>query len=316
MSAAKAIQASMYVYSILAFTISRITLNQITVWHSSDDSGSGGLKLGSVWLDEIRTKLKESRAVVVLLTPLSLLRPWLFFESGFAASNPKCDVIPVCVGIDKLEDVPFPIAMYQSFQLADYDSLSRFIRKLLSKYDIFFDEEMAKPVLLDSIKKLVRCTDAKYDTTKSEQNITLPVAVEDLKQHIDKRLVGLLSSPLINSTSTNESDDWYNISITLKFPNLNSEQYVEIGKDTSIQDVLDSIFFMLEEHVEEFTYLSKWILRDPDRNIYLIIREIAELIPATTIFKKSTHWEAIPLEKPYSPSDSFDIPRWYHPGIE
>ena len=68
---------------VLATAITRMTLGQITVWHSSDGSGTGGLQPGHVWLDEIRTRLAASKAVVALLTPTSIARPWLLFESGF-----------------------------------------------------------------------------------------------------------------------------------------------------------------------------------------------------------------------------------------
>jgi hypothetical protein len=82
---------------IIAKAISRMTLFQINVWHSSDESSAGGLKPGNVWLDEIRKHLGNSKAVVVGLTPTSISRPWLLFESGFGAANPQCDVIPVCI---------------------------------------------------------------------------------------------------------------------------------------------------------------------------------------------------------------------------
>jgi TIR domain-containing protein len=119
--------------AILARMISRVSLGQIAVWHSSDQSASGGLVPGHVWLDEIRNRLEASKAVVVLLTPTSLSRPWILFESGFGAAQKHCDVIPVCVGVDRLGDVPFPLAMYQSYQLSDYESLKRFTEKLTRK---------------------------------------------------------------------------------------------------------------------------------------------------------------------------------------
>src|ERR1700734_3455156 len=85
---------------VLGRTLSRVTLGQIEPWFSSDGSAGGGLRPGSIWLDDIRKRLQDSKAVVALLTPRSLLRPWLLFETGFAAANAHCEVIPVAVGVD------------------------------------------------------------------------------------------------------------------------------------------------------------------------------------------------------------------------
>jgi len=73
---------------ILATALTRITLNQLVVWHSSDESGSGGLKPGNVWLDEIRLRLNQSRAVVVLLTKRSIAKPWVLFETVHKHRHP------------------------------------------------------------------------------------------------------------------------------------------------------------------------------------------------------------------------------------
>src|ERR1044071_6009318 len=78
---------------MLGRVLSRITLGQIETWHSSDGSSGGGIRPGSVWLDDIRRRLQESKALVALLTPRSVSKPWLLFEAGFAAANQNCEVI-------------------------------------------------------------------------------------------------------------------------------------------------------------------------------------------------------------------------------
>ena len=113
--------------------IKRASLNQINVWHSSDRAGTGGLRPGDRWLSRIRERLADSNAVVALLTPNSLKRPWIYFESGFGAANADLEVIPVAVGID-VEDIPFPLAMYQAFRLSGRRSALDFIAKLFSRF--------------------------------------------------------------------------------------------------------------------------------------------------------------------------------------
>ena len=299
---------------ILAIAINRITLNQLTVWHSSDCSGGGGLKPGNVWLDEIRTRLSQSRAVVVLLTKRSLSKPWVLFESGFGAANPQCDVIPVCVGIDSLSDVPFPLAMYQSYQLSDYASLKRFAEKLLNSYEISFDEEMAKPVLVETIKLLVKeDSDAEKAVQSSHlDRSSMQDAVVEIKEHLDKRLIGLLSSGLIASGDSATSGGWYSIPIEIDFPNLQTTQHLEVGRETSLQEVLDNVYQMLNDTVEPFTYMKDWIIKEVHSRKNLVVREVANWIPATAIFTESRRWKVIPLTHPYSPEDSTDVVRWYY----
>ena len=178
---------------VLAQTITRATLGQIVVWHSSDATATGGLRPGNVWLDEIRRRLASSKAVVVLLTPISLSRPWLLFESGFGAAQPSCDVIPVCIGVDSGTDVPFPLAMYQAYQLSDYDSLKRFAAKLFANYDIKFDEQMCRPVLEECVQKLAQSNEESL-APKKRPEPTLSDAIFELKEHLDIRLFSLLGS--------------------------------------------------------------------------------------------------------------------------
>lgn len=290
----------------IAHAITRMTLGQITVWHSSDSGASGGLKPGHVWLDEIRSRLASSRAVVALLTPTSLARPWLLFESGFGAANASCDVIPVCVGIDRLSDVPFPLAMYQTYQLSDYDSLKRFAEKLLAKYEIHFDEEMARPVLLDALKSLGRESASSQTPIEPEPDPSLAKAVSDLKEHIDKRLIGLLSSSAPVGDSSTELQ-FYTFPIELNQKGVRKvSQFIEIGSDTSVQDVLDNVYYMLEGKVEPYMYLQKWVLRELESGVTVIIREIQSRIPAKLVFTPGSKWEVVWLKRPYAATDSIE----------
>jgi hypothetical protein len=62
-------------------------------WYSSDERAEGGVGPGE-WRQEIRDKLEQANIILVLVTPVSNERSWLFFESGFASGQRK-EVIPV-----------------------------------------------------------------------------------------------------------------------------------------------------------------------------------------------------------------------------
>jgi len=51
----------------------------------------------------------------------------------------------VCVGIDSQTSVPYPLGMYQTYQLVDYDSVKRFAEKLLGKYEVSFARRCLNP---------------------------------------------------------------------------------------------------------------------------------------------------------------------------
>ncbi len=284
------------VAEIISSTFSRITLNQIITWYSSDNSAVGGMYPGSIWLDEIRTKLRESRAIIVLLTPSSIKKPWLLFESGFGAANVNCDVIPICIGIS-IDQIPFPLAMYQTFQLSDYNSLRRFFSKVLERYEIIFDEGMAKPVLQKTISDLVKIRQPK----KIEKEITIEDAVNDVKEHIDRRLLNFVTH---TNADTSAYERIYTVPVSIEFPDFKTEQFIEINHKTTVQEVLHSIAYLLDGWVFPYTYLESWIVIEKTTHARLVVLEVAEKIPASYIFTPQSSWYVVLLDKAYTAKDS------------
>jgi PAS domain S-box-containing protein len=151
----------------IAEVISRISLQQIEVWYSSDPSPTGGLRPGQVWADVIKSQLLASRAILIVLTRNSLDLPWLYFESGYVSSQ-DCLVVPLCIGICP-RDVPLPLAMFQCYELNDLESLTHFCKKFLNQLQISFDEEMAAPILRCAAKTLKLLTpQATVDVAKRD----------------------------------------------------------------------------------------------------------------------------------------------------
>lgn len=284
----------------IANTVARITLGQIETWFSNDASGSGGINPGDVWFNSVKSRLESCSAIIALVTPSSIHRPWIYFESGFAAHK-GCDVVPLCVGIDSLNDLPFPLAMYQAYQLAHYDSIKTFFNKLLTKFAIPFDEEMGKPVLgrfISEITKLLQ--ENPLDKPKNPNDYI----VEQIKEHIDRRMIELSQSKKETEKPEEHREITYSVPITIKFPNFNVSESLMISSDRSLQSVLDDIFFMLSPRVKPFTYLVSWILLETTRHKRLIVKEIYDTLPANVVFRHGTKWVALPLDKPYSALDS------------
>lgn len=295
---------------IFARTLSRITLGQLDVWFSSDPSSLGGIQPG-VWLAQIREHLAESRAVIPLLTPSSIVRPWLLFETGFGASRAECEVIPIAVGINSLSDIPFPLAMYQVFGVTGYDSFRDVVARILHLYDIKFDEEMAASILKKAISEIVQqLFDGEDKSNDSEQQSN--ELLEDIKTHMDKHFFQferLFIKTVLQEESLTQQLQ-YSVPVKLSFPNLKSTQYINISEKTSVGDVLNDMYCILASEVEAYKYLQTWMMRDIKHKRNLIVREVADCIPAKYIFTSDSEWEVIPLVRPYSGSDSDDYKRW------
>lgn len=293
----------------------RITLEQITPWYSSDSSGDNGLKPGDIWFNQILKRIIGSRAIVSLLTPNSIDRPWIYFESGIGQALENCPVIPVCIGVKRDSILP-PLGLYQCYQLNDYRSVVEFFSKLLELFQIKFDEEMSKVVIEKLISDISRIT---FETSKDtiEEIQSVERLIENLKNHFDKRFIEVLEKPIYPVTQEKRltfereeinildySNSAYSVLFSINFPKFQNDVYIDIREGDSFQDVANSLYFILREHVGIFKYLEEWVIIQKSTNKRLIIREIGAWIPADCIFSPNSKWEIIKLTKPYCANTS------------
>ena len=75
------------------------------------------IKSGKPWYGEILGGLRKAEVVLVLLTPESIERRWINFESGFGMGQ-DADVIPVTMGLRKGE-IGLPLGQLQARDLND-----------------------------------------------------------------------------------------------------------------------------------------------------------------------------------------------------
>jgi hypothetical protein len=73
---------------------------------------------GEIWLDRISDELRQSKIVLLLLSPQSVVRPWVNFEAGGAWFLDK-KVIPICFhGLIK-DKLPKPYSNIQAVGISD-----------------------------------------------------------------------------------------------------------------------------------------------------------------------------------------------------
>lgn len=276
--------------------LKKLSLYQIHTWYSSSDSWGEGFTPGDVWFTRICDEITNSKALIVILTPNSINRPWIYFESGIAKGCPSNRVVPLCVGISKDEIKP-PLSNLQLFQLSDYDSAKSFMEFLFNTLNINFCEEISK----EQIQKLVSETEnvlSKNIVNKANKEYNIESVLEDIRYHIDKRFIEI--SNMGYKHIGNKGDFSYIINIENQIDKVNKNQFIEIKTSDSVQNVLDRIFFLLDSAVEAYTYMQSWILQNKHSGAKMVMYEITDSISAMQVFKPNSTWQIIRLDRPYT----------------
>lgn len=89
------------------------SLGDVNVFVSADYSQ---IVAGERWLERIGNELRAAKVVLLVLSPLSVKRPWVNFEAG-AAWLKGASVIPLCFGGLTVRTLPKPYGDFQGIQL-------------------------------------------------------------------------------------------------------------------------------------------------------------------------------------------------------
>jgi hypothetical protein len=87
------------------------------------------VRAGEVWLDQIRRALNEARIVILMLSPRSMPRPWIYFEAGAAWLAEKI-LIPVCYGTLRRDQLVKPYSDFQAVDLTERHGVSNLVSSL------------------------------------------------------------------------------------------------------------------------------------------------------------------------------------------
>lgn len=113
----------------LADWIRKHLLGALTVFVSSDGASIRG---GDQWMEKIEEALCDAQVVIVLCSPDSLKRPWVFFEAG-GAFFMRARVIPICLPGLAAGDLPTPLSFLQAYELSRPEHLRQLI-EILAEY--------------------------------------------------------------------------------------------------------------------------------------------------------------------------------------
>lgn len=100
-------------------------------------SSPGAIRAGSDWLSEIEGRLSRCKAVIVVVTPVSIERPWLWFEIGATWASGRsgnCRIYPVCAKEIDLSQLPPPLGRLQALSLAKAGDLKVLFESLVQQF--------------------------------------------------------------------------------------------------------------------------------------------------------------------------------------
>jgi hypothetical protein len=93
----------------------------------------GSIEPGSDWLKTIQKKLDVATIVVVLITPISIHRPWIWFEIGASwlkMIEKRRKIYPLCAPEIELGSLPEPLSRLQALSLGKTDDIKQFFKSL------------------------------------------------------------------------------------------------------------------------------------------------------------------------------------------
>lgn len=119
---------------ILKSEIDQVFASGVRVFVSSIP---GAITPGKEWLRSINNNLKNASAIIVLITPTSINRPWLWFEIGASwqkLKERKGKLYPICVPEIKLSELPEPLSRLQAVSLGKAQEIKVFFQTLCDQF--------------------------------------------------------------------------------------------------------------------------------------------------------------------------------------
>lgn len=114
--------------------IEKVFANGVSVFATSSP---GAIPVGQDWLSNIEEKLDLAQAIIAIVTPVSIERPWLWFEIGATWSKGRageCRIYPLCAPEVELSSLPSPLDRLQALSMGRATDLKLLFEALISQF--------------------------------------------------------------------------------------------------------------------------------------------------------------------------------------
>lgn len=114
--------------------IEKVFANGVNVFCTSSP---GAIPVGKDWLSDIEEKLGVAQAIIAIITPVSIERPWLWFEVGATWSKGRtgeCRIYPLCAPEIELSNLPSPLDRLQALSMGKAADLKLLFEALIGQF--------------------------------------------------------------------------------------------------------------------------------------------------------------------------------------
>ena len=114
--------------------IQKVFANGVSVFSTSSP---GAISPGRDWLNDIEAKLASTQAVIAIVTPVSIERPWLWFELGATWAKGRtgdCQIYPLCTAEIDLANLPSPLDRLQALSMGRATDLKILFQSLIQQF--------------------------------------------------------------------------------------------------------------------------------------------------------------------------------------
>lgn len=120
--------------SIVKQEIEKVFANGVDVFCTSSP---GTIAAGTDWLNEIEMRLASAQAVIAIVTPVSVERPWLWFEVGATWNRGRtgeCKIYPLCAPEIEISSLPSPLDRLQALSMGKAQDLKMLFEALIAQF--------------------------------------------------------------------------------------------------------------------------------------------------------------------------------------
>ncbi|MFA7059446.1 MAG: HAD hydrolase-like protein [Pedobacter sp.] len=213
--------------------IQAASMGLVDVWMSS---AIDGLKPGDILWLEVHENLTKSDKILTLLTPNSLGRDWLLYESGYVAGKKESPVIPLLFGLTKTQ-LPLPLSAYVIYNGDDLDELNNLIYQIITEVapnpSLLLVSSLTSSFLID-ISTILQLISDKSKKSKLNSEDLLPQFLNklDASELFHKKLADPSIEHICIVTYTNEVEAG-----TLNHYRVKGNKTIEIYKRSILSDL-------------------------------------------------------------------------------
>jgi hypothetical protein len=113
--------------------LKNVSVGMLKTFRSSDKKGTEGIEFGDEWFQRVMSRLGDASVIIALLTPQSLNRPWILYETGVAKGKTDTKAIGLALGVSATEAYTGPFSQFQNCG-DDKESLTKLIKQLLEQH--------------------------------------------------------------------------------------------------------------------------------------------------------------------------------------